>query len=65
MCGIAGIYHLKNGSIPSHCLKSMCDVMKHRGPDDEGYVFFHVRDDPFKNEGYLIEKGCVSLTKVS
>jgi len=56
MCGIAGIYHLKNSSIPSHCLKSMCDVMKHRGPDDEGYVFFHVRDDPFKNEGYLIEK---------
>jgi asparagine synthase (glutamine-hydrolysing) len=35
----------------------MCDAMKHRGPDDEGYVFFHVKDDPFKGEGYWVEKG--------
>ena len=57
MCGIAGIYHLHRKPIPSHCLKSMCDVMKHRGPDGEGYVFFHVQNAPFKDEGYWIEKG--------
>ncbi len=57
MCGIAGISHLKGENIPSHCLKKMCDVMKHRGPDDEGYVFFQARDDPFKDEGFWVEKG--------
>ncbi|NVL89479.1 MAG: asparagine synthase (glutamine-hydrolyzing) [Desulfobacterales bacterium] len=57
MCGIAGIYHLERKPIPAHCLQGMCDVMKHRGPDDEGYVFFHVRNEPFRDEGYWVEKG--------
>ncbi|MCK4783721.1 MAG: asparagine synthase (glutamine-hydrolyzing) [Desulfobacteraceae bacterium] len=57
MCGIAGIYHFKRKPIPAYCLKGMCEVMKHRGPDDEGYVFFHVRNDPFRDEGYWVEKG--------
>ena len=56
MCGIAGLYHLKGEAIPAHCLKGMCDAMRHRGPDDEGYVFFDVRQYPFKDEGYWIEK---------
>jgi asparagine synthase (glutamine-hydrolysing) len=33
----------------------MCDAIAHRGPDDHGYVFFHVLDEPFKNEGYWVE----------
>ncbi|MEE9509358.1 MAG: asparagine synthase (glutamine-hydrolyzing), partial [Candidatus Bathyarchaeia archaeon] len=57
MCGIAGIYHLKGETIPAHCLKKMCDVMRHRGMDDEGYVFFQARNDPFKDEGFWVEKG--------
>lgn len=57
MCGIAGIYNLKREPIPAHCLKPMCDVMVHRGPDDAGYSFFDVRNEPFKDEGYWIEKG--------
>jgi len=57
MCGIAGIYNLQRELVPAYCLKSMCDAMKHRGPDDEGYVFFHVRNDPFRDEGYWVEKG--------
>ncbi|MEW5723049.1 MAG: asparagine synthase (glutamine-hydrolyzing) [Thermodesulfobacteriota bacterium] len=56
MCGIAGLFNLKLDPIPAHCLKSMCDVMSHRGPDDEGYVFFHVRQGRFKEEGYWVEK---------
>ncbi|MBW2323582.1 MAG: asparagine synthase (glutamine-hydrolyzing) [Deltaproteobacteria bacterium] len=55
MCGIAGLYHLNRKTVPAYALKSMCDVMRHRGPDDEGYVFFHVRDEPYKYEGYWVE----------
>ena len=41
MCGIAGIIHLHNqlAVIPSW-LHSMADSLRHRGPDDEGYVYF-------------------------
>jgi asparagine synthase (glutamine-hydrolysing) len=40
MCGIAGI--VTNGKIDERAqqlLRKMCDVMVHRGPDDEGYYF--------------------------
>jgi asparagine synthase (glutamine-hydrolysing) len=57
MCGFAGMYHLQRKSIPAHCLKPMCDAIAHRGPDDEGAVFFHVRNEPFKSEGYWVEQG--------
>jgi len=57
VCGIAGIYHLQRKPVPAYNLKKMCDVMKHRGPDDEGYVFFHVRNHPYKDESYWMEKG--------
>jgi len=55
MCGIAGLYHLNRKAVPAYALKKMCDVMQHRGPDDEGYVFFHVRSEPYKNEGYWVD----------
>lgn len=57
MCGIAGLYNLEQRSVPAHCLKKMCEVMKHRGPDDEGYVFFHVSRDTARGEGYWQERG--------
>ncbi len=57
MCAIAGLYHLDRKRVPAYSLRKMCDVMKHRGPDDEGYVFFHVRNHPYKDEGYWMEQG--------
>ena len=36
MCGIAGIVDLGGGPIAPGELRRMCDVMRHRGPDDEG-----------------------------
>jgi asparagine synthase (glutamine-hydrolysing) len=38
MCGIAGIVELKKREIPIALLKDMNDAIKHRGPDDEGYI---------------------------
>jgi len=57
MCAIAGMYHLQNEPVPAYCLKKMCDVMEHRGPDDQGYVFFHVENEPYREEGYWVERG--------
>jgi asparagine synthase (glutamine-hydrolysing) len=37
MCGIAGIFNNNSAVDPSH-IKTMCDILRHRGPDDEGYI---------------------------
>ena len=38
MCGITGkVYFDKNKKVNANELKSMADVIRHRGPDDEGY----------------------------
>src|SRR2546430_896262 len=36
MCGIAG-YFLREGEARLSDVRVMCDVIRHRGPDDEGY----------------------------
>src|SRR5260370_42485027 len=37
MCGIAGIFEVgRDGHVDSGVLRRMCDVMAHRGPDDDG-----------------------------
>jgi len=38
MCGIAGIYNLDNSPIDVRKLLEMTNVIRHRGPDDEGYL---------------------------
>jgi asparagine synthase (glutamine-hydrolysing) len=37
MCGIAG-YYLKDGIADANLVRAMCDVIRHRGPDDAGYL---------------------------
>jgi asparagine synthase (glutamine-hydrolysing) len=37
MCGIAGIIN-HNGWVDPRNIKTMCDIMRHRGPDDEGFL---------------------------
>lgn len=38
MCGIAGIFNFKSGlPVKQKDLMLMCDIQKHRGPDDFGY----------------------------
>src|ERR1039458_10817060 len=36
MCGIAGFY-LREGQASLSAVRAMCDQIRHRGPDDEGY----------------------------
>ena len=38
MCGITGVvYHDQKTAVEATELKRMCDAMRHRGPDDEGF----------------------------
>ncbi|MCH8290856.1 hypothetical protein IH992_07145 [Candidatus Poribacteria bacterium] len=38
MCGICGIYHLEQQRlVDESLLKSMARIIRHRGPDDEGF----------------------------
>jgi asparagine synthase (glutamine-hydrolysing) len=39
MCGIAGVAFSRRSGRSAHvaALRAMCDVIRHRGPDDEGY----------------------------
>ncbi len=38
MCGISGI--ISSTLLPKHLLQTMTDCIRHRGPDDEGFVFW-------------------------
>lgn len=38
MCGIAGIYSFDGAPVARERLQRMADVMRHRGPDDEGFL---------------------------
>ncbi len=51
MCGIAGILSLSEKPIHIHAIKKMCDIMRHRGPDDAGYVLF--RRDSSRNQRHV------------
>src|SRR5689334_17908146 len=37
MCGIAGIIDVRGYPVDSSLLRRLCEVLAHRGPDDEGY----------------------------
>jgi asparagine synthase (glutamine-hydrolysing) len=37
MCGIAGFFN-QNAAIGPHTIRLMTDTLRHRGPDDEGYL---------------------------
>lgn len=54
MCGIIGIYNFGNKKeVSKDILKKMCDVIFHRGPDEEGYYIaskFKVQSLKLENE---------------
>ena len=38
MCGIAGILSFDGRPVDPEDVRSMCDAMVHRGPDDQGVL---------------------------
>jgi asparagine synthase (glutamine-hydrolysing) len=66
MCGICGEIDFHNKGIQVNVTQRMCDVLAHRGPDDEGMVF--IKEDqyweakkssglPLKEAGYEVSLG--------
>jgi asparagine synthase (glutamine-hydrolysing) len=60
MCGICGEIDFYNKNVRVDSVRKMCDVLGHRGPDDEGMVF--IQDDKLLEVGrpspaYLDENG--------
>lgn len=49
MCGIAGIINRKSIVSPSEIVR-MCDIISHRGPDDEGYIAILDQGNPLWGE---------------
>lgn len=43
MCGIAGIFSVREREITPALLNRMADSMRHRGPDDEGYLLGNIQ----------------------
>jgi asparagine synthase (glutamine-hydrolysing) len=40
MCGIAGLVHFDGRPVEESRLQQMCQALRHRGPDDEGWIIW-------------------------
>ena len=58
MCGIVGVWNLTNKPVNYSLLKDITDVLRHRGPDDEGYVLLNSNNGDHKE---LIGKDSIWL----
>lgn len=56
MCGIAGIINLHQKKENALSLEQMTKSLKHRGPDDEGYMLFTDRSELFFGDDSRVKK---------
>jgi asparagine synthase (glutamine-hydrolysing) len=43
MCGLAGLYNLDGAPVDVRVIRRMTDLLRHRGPDDQGFSLFSLR----------------------
>jgi asparagine synthase (glutamine-hydrolysing) len=48
MCGITGLWNLDHRKIHPGLFAAMTNTLRHRGPDDEGYVFFDTENGKYR-----------------
>ena len=51
MCGIAGVFRLDGAPLDIGLMERMTQVIKHRGPDDEGYLVVNTREKSYEVAG--------------
>ncbi|TXD54287.1 MULTISPECIES: asparagine synthase (glutamine-hydrolyzing) [unclassified Polaribacter] len=56
MCGIAGIINFNQELEKATSLKKMTDSLRHRGPDDEGYMLYSNTSSVFFGNDSLVKK---------
>ncbi|VFQ44336.1 asparagine synthase (glutamine-hydrolyzing) [Desulfoluna butyratoxydans] len=61
MCGIAGIINTNHAPVSPDILKKMADVLKHRGPDDEGFFMNRPEAEPRPKWKHVTGQGHVGL----
>jgi asparagine synthase (glutamine-hydrolysing) len=49
MCGIGGIYNIKGKPVDTVCLNAMTKAIRHRGPDDEGFLLVNTLNKSHKH----------------
>lgn len=49
MCGIGGIYNLNQKSVDAGVLERMTKIIRHRGPDDEGFLLVNTANGNVKH----------------
>jgi len=52
MCGICGVVCFGERALNTNSIKSMCDIIAHRGPDDAGYFVAQTPQRYQKHSGY-------------
>lgn len=65
MCGIFGVLNFDEVNIHARQLQSSVNIMKHRGPDDEGYAMFNTNKKVYEErfgDTSAIRKGSYILT---
>ncbi len=49
MCGISGIYNLNTQPVDVDILSKMTKIIRHRGPDDEGFLLINTHSNYAKH----------------
>ena len=63
MCGIVGVFNVEGNPVDLAALEKSVSVVKHRGPDDEGYVFINTRDGVFRTASGSDTPAAVQMSK--